>query len=489
MTPIDKLSDIRKMPRLGKIRLGVKVEPEEKNPYPQATDYFVVPDEIKEYTGDRPTKLAIMFPTEHQEEFAPQYLKCYSFSQGLICRGDGMMCWRKVDTASGDFANHLTEEWVKKDGLTCEPEQCPMYASDKPQCRRVMNLLFLMPDVPGLGVWQLDTSSFYSIVNVNSCLDLIKRLCGRISFIPLTLSLEPQVVEPPGIKKKTVHILYVRSDVKLAEIQKLGRRKPEQVLLPPIDDEEAPEDLYPGGVLKEAEESRAAEKAPPAAQVPPTAQVPPQLVKTAADITAADIQDNSALYGLSEYFWGWNTARVVKFLGYSNQQDYEEQQMDPYEAFCVIKDAMAEPPTDEEEAGGGPPPEEEEPDAEPEGGEEVSEQAGAGGGVGGAAQRTSTVPKGEKIEKSRGGPPAAGGAAEDAGETFSIDPDALAKALQKIKWSQVTAKSWLAKEFKIDTKGDLIKDILPNLTREQAEAFIKEVRTRATQQQQMDLGG
>jgi len=28
----------------------------------------------------------------------------------------------------------------------------------KPQCQRVMNLLFVLPTVPGLGVWQLDYS-------------------------------------------------------------------------------------------------------------------------------------------------------------------------------------------------------------------------------------------------------------------------------------------------------------------------------------------
>ena len=471
MTPIDKLSDIRKMPRLGKVRLGIKVEGEKT--YPKATDYFVVPEEIQQYVGERPTKLSIMFPTENMEEFAQQYLKCYSFSQGLICKGDGLMCWRKVDTATGDFATHLTAEWVKTDGLPCTPEECPMYATEKPQCRRVMNLLFFMPDVPGLGVWQLDTSSFYSIVNVNSCLDLIKRLCGRISMIPLTLSLEPQIVEPPGIKKKTVHILQIRSDVKLAEIQRLGRKKPEQVLLPPLDEEEAPDDLYPPGVLKEAEEKRG--PAQPLAQPKPP---PPQLVKTAKEITADDVKDNKALFQLSEYFWGMDTTKVVKFLGYVNQRDFEEARAIPYESFCVIRDAMTMP-----EGGGEGPPQEEEP--EPGGGEEDSEHA-VGGGAGGAAQRPSTVPKGEKKEKSRGGPPAAEGAAD---EGLAIDPARLAQALKLIKWSEVTAKTWLIKEFKMDTTGNLISDVLPRLSKEQAAAFLKEVQGRAAQQQHLDLGG
>ncbi|GAI96656.1 unnamed protein product, partial [marine sediment metagenome] len=168
--PIKEVSDVRRMPRLGKIRLGFKVEPEGKNPYPRATDYFVVPDEIKEYVGDMPKKLNIMFPTEKADEFSQQWLRCYSFTQGLICKGDGSTAIRKIDVETGDIARHTTQEWVFKE-WGCDPDACEQY-SEK-QCRRVMNLLFLIPDVPGLGVWQLDTTSFYSIVNVNSCVDLI----------------------------------------------------------------------------------------------------------------------------------------------------------------------------------------------------------------------------------------------------------------------------------------------------------------------------
>ncbi|GAI92149.1 unnamed protein product [marine sediment metagenome] len=172
MCPIKEVSDVRRMPRLGKIRLGIKVEPEGKNPYPRATDYFVVPDEIKELVGNTPKKLNIMFPTEKPDEFAQQWLRCYSFTQGLVCKGDGSTAIRKIDVETGDIARHTTQEWVFKD-WGCDPDTCEQY-SEK-QCRRVMNLLFLIPDVPGLGVWQLDTTSFYSIVNVNSCESLLTR--------------------------------------------------------------------------------------------------------------------------------------------------------------------------------------------------------------------------------------------------------------------------------------------------------------------------
>ena len=52
-----------------------------------------------------------------------------------------------------------------------------------------MNLQFLLPDCHGFGVYQLNTTSFYSIVNVNSSLELIRRTCGRLAVIPLLLKL------------------------------------------------------------------------------------------------------------------------------------------------------------------------------------------------------------------------------------------------------------------------------------------------------------
>jgi len=324
MCPIKGVSDVRRMPRLGKVRLGIKVEPEGKNPYPRATDYFVVPDEIKEYTGNTPKKLNIMFPTEKADEFAQQWLRCYSFTQGLICKGDGSTAIRKIDVETGDIARHTTQEWVFKE-WGCDPDTCEQ--GMEKQCRRVMNLLFFMPDVPGFGVWQLDTTSFYSIVNINSCVDLIKRICGRISFIPLTLSLEPLEVTPPGIKKKTVHILAIRSDVKLADIQKLGRVPPERIMLPELEEEEAPADLYPEQKLIEAEPGAAKERAP----------AEPREEKTPDDITEDDVPDMNAVVRFCFHFWQMQPVEVCGQLGYKTMIDLNASGISPWETWLTIK--------------------------------------------------------------------------------------------------------------------------------------------------------
>ena len=87
--------------------------------------------------------------------------------------------------------------------------------------------------------WQLDTGSYHSIVNVNSAIDLIRGMCGRIAMIPLSLTLEPREVTIKGEKgqvKKTVNVLQIRTDATLAEIQRIGAMPASQVMLPPPDE-------------------------------------------------------------------------------------------------------------------------------------------------------------------------------------------------------------------------------------------------------------
>lgn len=323
--PIKGVSERRMLPRLGKIRLGIKVQEPQKHPYPKATDYFVVPDEIKGYVGEKPKQLRIMFPVENPEIFAPQYLKCYSMTQGLVCRGDGVRSTRKVDVDTGDIADHTTERWEFKE-MTCNLDTCPELVGApergiKPRCRRVMNLMFLLPEVPGLGAWQLDTSSFYSIVNLNSCVDVIKGLCGRIAGLPLTLSLEPREVTPPGVKKKTVHVLHLRSDLRLAELQKIAAKPPVQALMPAVEEEEPPEDLFPPEVLAEAEgvESEPPPAPPAPAEAQPKPKRDPETIRTINSLFKACYDD-----------WGMQPREVLVALEVESSSGITDQPSECY---------------------------------------------------------------------------------------------------------------------------------------------------------------
>jgi hypothetical protein len=244
--PIKGVSEVVRLPRLGKIRLGIKEEGINGGLYPTPTEYFVCPDEVKKVFGEKPRELRIMFPTEDETQWASQYLRCYSETGNLICRGDGEIAVAKVETVNreagskGEIISKLLE-------MPCNTASCPMHKQG--YCRRVMNLQFLLPDCPGFGVYQLDTSSFYSIVNVNSTLELIRGICGRLSMIPLSLKLIEQEVQPEG-KKKTVRVLSLTAPYSLTEIQKYAQTPPGQILILPTPDGEAPDDLFPNEVLR-----------------------------------------------------------------------------------------------------------------------------------------------------------------------------------------------------------------------------------------------
>lgn len=243
---IKGVTDVVRLPRLGKIRLGVKVQGE-RSAYPRPVDYFVCPDEVRQVFGEKPKELRILFPTEDETRWASQFYRCYSQTRGLICKGDGERANALIDEETGALADKNSKKTSLKE-MECDPEHCPYFGK---QCRMVMNLQFLLPDVPGLGVWQLDTSSFWGITNINNGIRMVRTACGRVSMIPLLLKLVPQEVQPNGMRK-TVHVLNLDTPYTLIEMLKYAQMPPSKAILP-APDTEPPEDLFPPQVLAEGD--------------------------------------------------------------------------------------------------------------------------------------------------------------------------------------------------------------------------------------------
>lgn len=453
--PIEEISDLRRYPRLARIRLGIKKEGQ-KGSYPAATDYFVCPEEVEAVHGPHPTELPVMFPADDLELVAPQWYKCYSYSQGLICKGNGKTCKRKVDVSTGDFANRDTKKWEMADG-SCDPHHCPMVGSK--QCRRMMSLLFILPEVPGLGVYQLDTSSFYSIYNINSQLGegdptrgipegfLRQFTKGRIAFIPLILSVGPQVVTPPGEGRKTVHVLSVRSEVKLADIIRISGQAPRQVLLGAVQEEEPPDDLYPEGVIGEADESE--EPAAVAEQMEHDQAAPAQAAGAEerggelpylAGNPSHPVEDNCncpkpvPATEVVESESVWYHRPCGGYLCTPPIDCYPGCPHMPLEGEVVVGETALSSPLESQKSA------ERAPGSEP--------------------------------------PPVLG----EVGEGVAIDLQQLQQTMKRINWTEDTAKTWLTSQFKVSPQGKLT-DVLARLTREQAEQFVKELQDRAAKAQ------
>ena len=68
------------------------------------------------------------------------------------------------------------------------------------------------------------------------------------------------------------------------------------------------------------------------------------------------------------------------------------------------------------------------------------------------------------------------------GEGFLINLAELNESLKELKWSDDTAKTFLAFQYKVSPTGTL-EDVIKRLTREQAGEFVEEIQDRVAQKQ------
>lgn len=136
--------------------------------------------------------------------------------------------------------------------MPCPGEDCPYF--ENKFCKNIGRLLFMLPNVPKFGVYEITTSSYNGIVNVLSMARAIKSQAGRLAGIPFALKLGPQQVQADG-KAKTVHILQLEFRGSIFDLQKANRELAggRVVALLPEPGEDVPEDLMPkgGGGLEE----------------------------------------------------------------------------------------------------------------------------------------------------------------------------------------------------------------------------------------------
>ena len=332
MAPIKGLTDRKRLPRLGKIHLGVKQESNRTGKeYPTATDYFVCPEEFLDVYGPEPKELDIIFPIESEDQFASTYYRRYSNARGLMCKGDGETANRKVNMAEilgkdgvlsdkpdeheyWPIAGHGSKpEDIKMHQIICRGKDCPEYRSKA--CKQMMMLQFMCPRIPGLGIYQLDTTSYNSIDNVYGGIELIRMGPeGRIAGIPLKLRLGPMSVTPLDTgTNKTIHVLSLHYDFKLQSIFALnGSPSPDRAELPEPDDE-VPTDLVLDDEDDEAVEAGATPETEAVMAPAPPKPAPPK-PRTRATSATNTKQADSQPPGYDAKIWGMTNRELIDKL-------------------------------------------------------------------------------------------------------------------------------------------------------------------------------
>lgn len=215
------------LPELGKIKIGKKGQLQKSNrgsdyQRPLKLDHFQIvglergPDNnllvdtaLHKLIGDKPRELDVVFP---YNEIDLNFLTFYAWysSRVIRCRGNGEIAFR-LDEKTGDYNE-----------IPCDPSTCPIHTppppknqSQKPSpvlCKPNGILSAILMKAPRLGgVYKFRTTSYHTIRNILSSLQMIKQLTGgSLAGIPLKLTLKPQTVNPKGTAGAiVVHVVSV----------------------------------------------------------------------------------------------------------------------------------------------------------------------------------------------------------------------------------------------------------------------------------------
>lgn len=158
------------------------------------------------------------------------------------------------------------------DGVTEQLSQGPCRCDpERRECDIHTRLSVLLRDLPGLGVWRLDTQGWYAARELRSVVEIIAIAAGRGALLPARLRLDQRSVKRPGEngKSETRRFAVPVLDVDITPAQLLaGGAQPialEQATAPP---------LTPVPQLETTGPSIAEQSEPPSQRVTRTPEIP-----------------------------------------------------------------------------------------------------------------------------------------------------------------------------------------------------------------------
>lgn len=94
---------------------------------------------------------------------------------------------------------------------------------DARECNIHTRLSVMLADLPGLGVWRLDTSGYYAAVELQGAVGVVQMAAGRGQMLPAQLRLEQRMVKRGG---KTMRFAVPVLDVEISPAQLVGASRP-----------------------------------------------------------------------------------------------------------------------------------------------------------------------------------------------------------------------------------------------------------------------
>ncbi len=214
----------RRIAEVGRIRIGQQVAGNNGRKRPEklttfrltSSDRTRIDQAAQLYGGtvaqwDAPAgkQWEVVTETDSLNVIVPPSDMCFSQAYELWSGGG---CARRCDGYN---------ESISQGPCVCDPE--------KRECSIHTRLSVMLADLPGLGVWRIDTSGYYAAVELQGAVNVIQMAAGRGQMLPARLRLEQRMVKRlgEGTRRFAVPVL----DVEISPAQLLGGSAPQPILV------------------------------------------------------------------------------------------------------------------------------------------------------------------------------------------------------------------------------------------------------------------
>lgn len=218
----------RRLAEAGRIRIGQQVESGNGRKRPEKLTTF----RLTSSDRTRIEQAAQLFggtPTQWEAPAGPQWeVVTTTDSLNVIVPPADMSFSQHYELWSGGGCQRRCDgryESITEGPCVCDP--------DKRECTIHTRLSVMLRDLPGLGVWRIDTSGYYAAVELQGAVEVVQLAAGRGQMLPARLRLEQRMVKRigQGTRRFAVPVL----DVEISPGQLLGTAAPLPLVEPVRD--------------------------------------------------------------------------------------------------------------------------------------------------------------------------------------------------------------------------------------------------------------
>lgn len=197
----------KKVPLIGKIKIGEKVEREGGVSIPRSLDYFKATGDyaglFHEAFGDKPTSIPIIFMTDDVTQSCNERFELRDKKTGhLLGSGDGesFKLWNfHEDRNQRRYEDFIVDSDEKKQQLSDYSKK----HSNGELWRAILTCEFIIPKISRvMGVWRLESKGVMSTIkNIRDTYDTVQEFAGTVVNIPFDLQVKKVTSQHPGEKK------------------------------------------------------------------------------------------------------------------------------------------------------------------------------------------------------------------------------------------------------------------------------------------------